>query len=82
MEKAVIDRFEGDWAVLLLGDTSRVVNVPRVSVPENAMEGDWLRVELDIDEVISVTIDRKETRKMRRRIEEKLARLRRGEHLK
>ncbi|HKP52333.1 MAG TPA: DUF3006 domain-containing protein [Chloroflexia bacterium] len=82
MEKAVIDRFEGEWAVLLVGDIGRVVNVPRLSVPGKAREGDWLHVEVEGDELISAVLDKEETRRVRKRIEEKLRRLRRGEHLK
>jgi hypothetical protein len=82
MEKAVLDRFEGDWAILLVGDTGRIINVLRISLPETAREGEWLSMELEDGQVISAVLDREETEKVRRRIERKLARLRRGDHLK
>jgi hypothetical protein len=82
MQKAVIDRFEGGWAVLLVGESGRVVNAPRASLPRRAREGQWLLVELDGDEVVSAVVDWEETERARKRIEEKLERLRKGEHLK
>ena len=81
-EKAVIDRFEGDVAVLLVGDHERRVNVPRRDLPRGAKEGTWLQVELDGDRVVSATIDQEETERARRRIAEKLERLKKGEHLR
>ncbi len=80
-EKAVIDRFEDDWAVLLVGEQELRVNVPRKALPRGAREGHWLQVELEGDRLISVTIDREETAKAKQRIMEKLERLKRGEHL-
>lgn len=85
MERAVIDRFEEEWAVLLVGDVgqeSRMVNVTRSTLPRRAREGQWLLVELEEEKVVSAVIDQDKTRKMRRRIATKLERLRRGEHLK
>ena len=54
-EKAVIDRFEGNLAVLTLGegDTTRTLNVPKKALPRHAKEGTWLQVELDRDHFVS-----------------------------
>ncbi len=41
---AVIDRFEGDTAVLSLGDGRRTLDVPRSRLPEGASDGDHLRL--------------------------------------
>ena len=41
--KAVIDRFEGDKAVLLVGEEEDRLIIPRVSLPSGAMEGMWLQ---------------------------------------
>jgi hypothetical protein len=82
MMKAVIDRFEGKYAVLLLGDGERQINVERDQLPEKAMEGSWLQVEMEGDAVAGVVLDDAETRDARKRISEKLERLRRGDHLK
>ncbi|MFP3895504.1 MAG: NBR1-Ig-like domain-containing protein [Anaerolineales bacterium] len=82
-ENAVIDRFEEEWAVLLVGEQERRVNVPRDELPSGAREGHWLRVELDDERrIVNMEIDEEETARTRERIADKLARLRRGEHLK
>ena len=80
MEHAAIDRFEGEWAVLLVGPEGRVVNVPRARLPKRAHEGQWLRVTLQGDVVVAAELDHAETQRRRQRILEKLERLRRGEH--
>lgn len=79
-KKAVIDRFEEEWAVLLIGEEERHVDVPREELPPGAQEGHWLRVELDDQQVVRIEIDEEETAQARGRIGDKLARLRRGEH--
>lgn len=79
-ERAVIDRFEDGWAVLLIGDEERKLDVPRESLPQEARERHWLLVELEGDELISAEIDQGETDTTRQRIRSKLDRLRRGEH--
>jgi tRNA/tmRNA/rRNA uracil-C5-methylase (TrmA/RlmC/RlmD family) len=81
-EKAVIDRFEGNLAVLLLKDGQQQLVVPRKSLPRWAKEGHWLQVEIENSEVHSAEIDKEETARVKERIAEKLARLRRGEHLR
>jgi hypothetical protein len=47
--KAVIDRIEGKFAVLLMGDGSVKVNLPLVLLPE-AKEGDVLDVSITKDD--------------------------------
>ncbi len=81
IEKAVIDRFEEDRAVLLVGEKERQVVVSRQSLPEGVIEGQWLKIELDRDKLISAIIDERETNNMKQRIATKLERLRRGSHL-
>jgi len=82
MTKAVIDRFEGNNAVLSVGEENRQIVVPRKSLPKGIREGVWLQVEVEGDQLISAEIDEEETARMRERIAEKLERLRRGDHLK
>lgn len=48
--KAVIDRFEGDFAVMLFGDKEIKVEVPRQLLPENAGEGSWINVSFELDD--------------------------------
>ena len=50
--KAVIDRFEGDYAIVLFGDEETKVDFPKELLPEGSKEGSWLKMnfELDIEE--------------------------------
>lgn len=68
MQQAVIDRFEGNTAVLLLGEAETKLNVPRPSLPKKAKEGDWLKVEIADGKVVSAEIDEEETTRRRQRI--------------
>ncbi len=42
--KVVVDRFEGDYAVVLFEEGKISVNVPRCVLPEHTEEGNWLKV--------------------------------------
>ena len=67
--KAVIDRFEGEYAVVLFGENEIKVDIPKILLPEDAKEGSWLNInfELDIEGEM----------KQRERIKNKLERLKR-----
>jgi hypothetical protein len=80
--KAVIDRFEEDLAVLIVGEEEDKLVVPLVSLPEGVEEGQWLQVELEDDRIINAVVDEEETARAKQRIAEKVALLRRGDHLK
>lgn len=43
----VIDRFEGEWAVIEYNRTT--FNLPRALVPPGAMEGDVLVIKVSVD---------------------------------
>ena len=47
--KAVIDRFEGDFAVVLVGEEEIKVDIPRQLLPPGAREGSWLKIDLELD---------------------------------
>lgn len=47
--KAVIDRFEEEFAVLLFGDNEVKVNIPKVLLPADAKEGTIFNVSFEID---------------------------------
>lgn len=49
MLKAVIDRFEGDHAVVLFGDEEIKVDIPRKLLPKGAREGSWLKASFEMD---------------------------------
>ena len=78
--KATIDRFEGDKAVVLVGEEQDRLVIPRTELPNGAKEGDWLIADVEDDRVLSAELDPDETARAKERIAEKLARLRRGEH--
>lgn len=65
--KAVIDRFEGDYAVVLFGEEEIKVDIPRVLLPAEAKEGSWLKVSFKLDE--------EETKKREERIKGLLEKL-------
>ncbi len=77
--KAVVDRFEREWAVLLVDGQS--MNVRRDVLPDDVREGHHLEVVVEEGQVLSAVINEAETQSALRRIREKVARLRRGEHL-
>nr|WP_044200721.1 DUF3006 domain-containing protein [Oscillochloris trichoides] len=79
-QSAVIDRYEGRLAVLLVGPQQEQYDVPRKQLPRHARPGTWLRIVLNGAEVVVAEIDAEATAAAQARIAEKLARLRRGEH--
>lgn len=50
---AVLDRFEGEEAVLLLGAESKVVRWPRELLPEECREGQMLSLSVEQDKLAS-----------------------------
>lgn len=56
----IIDRFEGDFAIVEL-ENREIVNIPRVALPIEAKEGDS----------IIVSIDEVETESRKKRIQDK-----------
>lgn len=57
----VIDRFEGEFAVIETDD-KKVMNIRRIILPENAGEGDVIDLE-------SMTVDEKETLRRKENIQ-------------
>ena len=50
MAMAVIDRFEEDNAVLLVGSAEKKVVFPAEELPEGLQEGDYIRLDISFDE--------------------------------
>ena len=46
---AVVDRFEGDNAVLLVGQDERQAIFPAASLPEGLSEWDYIRMDISYD---------------------------------
>ena len=47
--KAVVDRFEGENAVLLVGQEERQAIFPAASLPQGLSEGDYIRMKISYD---------------------------------
>lgn len=76
-EKAVLDRVvDGAHAVLLVGEEEREHVVPLTLFPSGATPGTWLKVRIIDGNVVEAHIDEEETARARKRIAEKLNRLR------
>ena len=77
MEKAVVDRIvDGKTAVILVGEDERQHVYPADKLPEGAKEGTWLTVVVERGEIASMEVDQDETDAVRRRIQDKMDRLR------
>jgi hypothetical protein len=49
MNRVVIDRFEGDFAVVELPNRN-MIDVPKALLPDEAVEGDIIEIRIDRDE--------------------------------
>jgi hypothetical protein len=49
INRVVIDRFEGDFAVVELPDRN-MIDVPKALLPDEAVEGDIIEIRIDRDE--------------------------------
>jgi hypothetical protein len=65
--RAVIDRIEGKMAVVLMGDYEEKIDIPLADLPKGTKEGTCLKVKFEIDQDEEVN--------RRKRIEERLERL-------
>ncbi len=59
--KGIIDRFEGNFAVVELED-KKMININKNILPKKAKEGDVINIEED-----SITLNKKEGKKLKRR---------------
>lgn len=73
-KKAVIDRFEDNYAILLVDDEP--ISVNRTELPAGVKEGDWLLVEFQGKRLSGAWVDENQKAAMEARIADKLARLR------
>jgi hypothetical protein len=65
--RAIIDRIEGKMAVVLVGDYEEKIDIPLANLPKGVKEGSCLKVHFEID--------RDEELNRRKRIQERLNRL-------
>jgi hypothetical protein len=80
--KAVIDRFEGDFAVLILPEGDQRLNLPREVLPAKAKEGSRLTLDIIGGEPRNIKFDPQQTETTRERVAAKLAKLRKTENKK
>jgi hypothetical protein len=59
--QGVIDRFEGQYAVLLVGENEQQLEVPSENLPADAQEGDWLKISFAVDEETTSKQEKKVT---------------------
>ncbi len=63
--KAVIDRFEGECAVVLFGDDEIKADIPKPLLPEDAKEGSWLNVSFELE----IEREKKQRQKMQSKLD-------------
>lgn len=80
--KAVINRFDRDKSVFLVGDEKDRLTIVQSLLPPGAREGRWLQVDVEDNRVLNAAISENATAEAKIRIEEKHAKLRRGDRLK
>ncbi|MDM5191142.1 DUF3006 domain-containing protein [Bacillus hominis] len=68
MKRGIIDRFEGELAVIEINNIT--IDVPKSKLPPTAKEGDVLIIEDD-----QYTIDKNETDKKRREVQDLMDKL-------
>lgn len=64
---AVLDRFEGDMAILLLGAENKKVQWPRELLPQDSREGQIFTISLDADH-LATELARREVEELLREI--------------
>lgn len=47
--RGIIDRLEGEYAVVLVGSDEVKLELPKILLPEGSREGDWLEVIIELD---------------------------------
>lgn len=76
MVKAVIDKVEeGETAVILVEKKRLEFKTSVKELPEDAEEGMWLKVDIEDGKLVSVKIDKEETKKRKNRINKKIKKL-------
>lgn len=68
VKRGIIDRFEGDLVVIEINEET--IDVPRDNIPSDAREGDVLTINGNV-----YTIDKNETNKRKREIQELMDKL-------
>ncbi|MFC3041771.1 DUF3006 domain-containing protein [Virgibacillus xinjiangensis] len=73
--EAVVDRLEGEYAVLLVEPDEAELMIPITELPEGVRDGVWLDVRLEGDMVLDAAIDQEHTEERERKARDLLERL-------
>lgn len=77
MNRAVIDRIvDGKYAVLLIGENEEEKIISCSLLPEGVIEGSWVKIQFEGDQLTSIEIDQQETEHRKKRIADKMNLLR------
>jgi hypothetical protein len=73
MIKAIIDRIvDGKHVVLLVGENEEEKVIPCSLLPQGAIEGSWLNVQFEGDQLVLISLDYDETEGRKKRIQDKM----------
>ncbi len=61
----MIDRFEGEYAVVLFGEDEIKVDIPKILLPEGSKEGSWLKVSFELE----IEREKKQRQKMQSKLD-------------
>jgi hypothetical protein len=73
---AVVDKISEDKASILISDVEVGMIIPIDRLPAGCNEGDWLQIEMNGDEIVSITLDPETTGNRKESIKRKMEELR------
>ncbi|MBM6615574.1 DUF3006 domain-containing protein [Desemzia sp. RIT804] len=68
--KGMLDRFEGNKAVLLMEELNKEWIVEKSQLPEGSETGDWFTMELTDDELSDIVIDHQLTEEKKQSVDD------------
>lgn len=81
MQLVIIDRYEGEYAVLIDVYNHQIYNLVKTALPDSAQIGDYLNLSFDSANQPQLIPAPEQQQAAEQRIAAKLERLRRGDHL-
>ena len=80
--RASLDRFEENGYAVMYTDDGKKFDIKRELIPENVKEGTRLKIHVLGSKVSKFVTDDNDTQELKRKIKEKLERLKHNQHLK
>ena len=80
--RASLDRFEENGYAVVYTDDGKKLDIKRELIPENVKEGTRLKIHVQGSKFSKVVTDDNDTQELKRKIKEKLERLKHNQHLK